>query len=299
MHDPRALLDMGADAVRRLGRRGYTLDLARLEELFSWRTSSITAADELRAESNRVTQEVQQAARQGGDVSGLKERARRLKSRSARQRQKRTGPRLSCVTSCSASRTCRWTRFPTATAKSSPWKYRRHGDPPALAFEPKDHVNLGEAMGILDFARAAKLSGPRFSIARGAGAALERALAAFFLGLHTRRHGYTEYSLPNLVTRGTMTGTGQLPKFEDDLFKTSVGSRDLFLIPTAEVPLTNLYAGEIIDRAALPLAFTAHTPCYRSEAGPTARTPAASCGCTSSRRLRWCGSAPQTSRRPS
>ena len=97
--------------------------------------------------------------------------------------------------------------------------------------------------------------------------ALERALATFFLDLHTRRHDYTEYSLPNLVTRETMTGTGQLPKFEEDLFKTSVGSRDLFLIPTAEVPLTNLHAGEIIDQAALPLAFTAYTPCYRSEAG--------------------------------
>jgi len=122
-------------------------------------------------------------------------------------------------------------------------------------------------MGILDFGRAAKLSGPRFSIARGAGAALERTLAAFFLDLHTRQHDYTEYSLPNLVTRETMTGTGQLPKFEEDLFKTSAGLRDLFLIPTAEVPLTNLYAGEVIDHAALPLAFTAYTPCYRSEAG--------------------------------
>ena len=131
----------------------------------------------------------------------------------------------------------------------------------------KTTVDLGEAMGILDFARATKLSGPRFSVARGAGAALERALAAFFLDLHTRRHGYVEYSVPNLVTRETMTGTGQLPKFEEDLFKTSVGSRDLYLIPTAEVPLTNLYASEIIDPAALPLAFTAHTPCYRSEAG--------------------------------
>ena len=267
MHDPRVLLDMGADAVRRLARRGYILDLARLEELFSRRTSSITAANELRAASNRVTQEIQQAARQGEDVSALKERARELKEQirqadadhdqaEAELRELLLGiPNLPLDT------------VPDGDSEEFAVEIRRHADPPSFAFEPRDHVDLGEAMGILDFGRAAKLSGPRFSVARGAGAALERALAALFLDLHTRRHGYTEYSLPNLVNRETMTGSGQLPKFEEDLFKTSVGSRDLFLIPTAEVPLTNLHAGEIIDGAALPLAFTAHTPCYRSEAG--------------------------------
>jgi seryl-tRNA synthetase len=267
MHDPRALLDTGADAVRRLARRGYPLDLARLRELSSRRTSSITTANELRAESNRLTQDVQQAARQGADVSGLKERARQLKEQirhvdaehdqgAAELRALLLGiPNLPLDT------------VPDGDSEEFAVEIRRFGDPPAFAFEPKDHVDLGETMGILDFGRAVKLSGPRFSIARGVGAALERALAAFFLDLHTRRHGYTEYSLPNLVTRETMTGTGQLPKFEEDLFKTSVGSRDLFLIPTAEVPLTNLHAGEIIDQAALPLAFTAYTPCYRSEAG--------------------------------
>jgi seryl-tRNA synthetase len=267
MHDPRALLEMGADAVHRLARRGYTLDLATLEALFARRTSSITTADQLRAGSNRVTQEVQQAARQGADVSELKERARQLKEQirradaeheqaAAQLRDLLLGiPNLPLGT------------VPDGDSEDFAVEIRRHGDPPPFAFEPRDHVDLGEAMGILDFGRAAKLSGPRFSVARGPGAALERALAAFFLDLHTRRHGYTEYSLPNLVTRETMTGTGQLPKFEEDLFRTSVGSRDLFLIPTAEVPLANLHAGEIIDQAALPLAFTAHTPCYRSEAG--------------------------------
>jgi seryl-tRNA synthetase len=267
MHDPRALLEMGADAVHRLARRGYTLDLVTLEALFARRTSSITTADQRRAESNRVTQEVQQAARQGRDVSELKERARRLKEQirqadaehdqvAAELRDLLLGiPNLPLDT------------VPDGDSEDFAVEIRRHGEPHAFVFAPKDHVDLGEAMGILDFTRAAKLSGPRFSVARAAGAVLERALAMFFLDLHTRRHGYTEYSLPNLVTRETMTGTGQLPKFEDDLFRTSVGSRDLFLIPTAEVPLTNLHAGEIVDRAVLPLAFTAHTPCYRSEAG--------------------------------
>jgi seryl-tRNA synthetase len=137
----------------------------------------------------------------------------------------------------------------------------------AFSFEPKDHVELGESLGILDFARATKLSGPRFSVARGAGARLERGIAAFLLDLHTGRHGYTEYAVPFLVTPETMTGTGQLPKFEEDLFKTGTASRDLYLIPTAEVPLTNLHANEIVDADTLPLAYTAHTPCFRSEAG--------------------------------
>jgi seryl-tRNA synthetase len=267
MHDPRALLEMGADAVRRLARRGYDLDLARLEELFTRRTHSITTANELRAESRRVAQDVQQAARQGKDVSELKERARQLKERirDADAEHDRAAAQLRDL--LLGIPNLPLDMVPDGDSEECAVEVRRHGDPPAFGFEPRDHVDLGEAMGILDFGRAAKLSGPRFSIARGAGAALERALAAFLLDLHTRRHGYTEYSLPNLVTRETMTGTGQLPKFEADLFRTSVGQRDLFLIPTAEVPLTNLYAGEIIDGAALPLAFTAHTPCYRSEAG--------------------------------
>lgn len=267
MLDPRALLEMGADAVHRLARRGYTLDLAGLEALFSQRNASITAANELRAESNRVTQEVQQAAREGKDVSDLKERARRLKEqiRLADAEHDRVAAELRDLLLSIPNLPL--DTVPDGDSEDAAVEIRRRGEPPAFDFEPKDHVDLGEAMGILDFGRAAKLSGPRFSIARGAGAALERALATFFLDQHTRRHGYTEYSVPNLVTRETMTGTGQLPKFEEDLFKTSVGSRDLFLIPTAEVPLTNLYAGEVIDHAALPLAFTAHTPCYRSEAG--------------------------------
>jgi seryl-tRNA synthetase len=272
MHDPRTLLDMGDAAVSRLARRGYHLDLKELETLFSRRTSSITRADTLRAESKRVTEQVQRAARgQGGDVSELKERARELKEQiravDAEREQAAAALRDLLLRIPNLPRD----DVPDGDSEDFAVEIRRHGSPPAFTFEPKDHQDLGEAMGILDFARATKLSGPRFSIARGAGAALERGLATFFLDLHTRRHGYVEYSVPNLVTRETMTGTGQLPKFEEDLFKTSVGSRDLYLIPTAEVPLTYLYAQEIIDPALLPLAFTAHTPCYRSEAGSYGR----------------------------
>ena len=144
---------------------------------------------------------------------------------------------------------------------------RRWGEPGKFSFTPKDHVSLGERLGILDFERAGKLSGARFALYFGAGAALERALIQFMLDLHTRQHGYREVIPPFLVNRPTMTGTGQLPKFEEDLFKTHVADRELFLIPTSEVPLTCIHRDEIIDPGKLPLYFAAYSPCFRSEAG--------------------------------
>ncbi len=144
------------------------------------------------------------------------------------------------------------------------------GERPVYDFEPRPHWELGERLGILDFERAAKLSGARFSVLWGAGARLERALGAFMLDLHTRTHGYREVATPYLVRREALFGTGQLPKFESDLFKTERHRGDeepLYLIPTAEVPVTNLHADEILDGASLPLAYCAHTPCFRSEAG--------------------------------
>ncbi|BCJ36368.1 serine--tRNA ligase [Actinocatenispora thailandica] len=271
MHDPRALLDAETDAVRRLARRGYTLDVSALEDLLSRRNKTIQSVDEMRAESNQVAKQVPQVARAGGDATELKDRARQLKEeiRDREEEQERLNAELRELLLSVPNLPL--DKAPDGDSDEFAVEVRRHGTPPAFPFEPKDHVSLGEAMGILDFGRATKLSGPRFSVARGAGAALERALATLFLDLHTRQHGYTEYSVPTLVTRETMTGTGQLPKFEEDLFKTRTGDRDLYLVPTAEVPLTNLHAGEIIDPAKLPLAFTAQTPCYRSEAGSYGR----------------------------
>ncbi|MFJ8435146.1 serine--tRNA ligase [Kitasatospora sp. NPDC094019] len=271
MHDPRALIEMGSEAVRRLARRGYTLDLSALESLQSSRSQLITRVDELRAESKRVAQEVQQAARQGGDTETLKDRARDLKEqiRSAEAEQEQVQQELRDFLLTIPNLPLDST--PEGDSDEHAVEIRRVGAPPSFSFEPKDHVDLGEALGILDFARASKLSGSRFSVSRGAGAAIERALATLFLDLHTKRHGYVEHAVPHLVTRQTMTGTGQLPKFEEDLFATGMGERELFLIPTAEVPLTNLYADEIIPPAELPLALTAHTPCFRSEAGSYGR----------------------------
>ena len=152
---------------------------------------------------------------------------------------------------------------------------RTWGGKPSFAFTPKEHVELGTALGILDFERAAKISGARFTVLFGAAARLERALISFMLDLHTREHGYTEVLPPFLVKDTALYGTGQLPKFEEDLFKTRKSDPerafDLYLIPTAEVPVTNLHAEEILDGAELPIAYTAYTPCFRSEAGSHGR----------------------------
>jgi seryl-tRNA synthetase len=143
---------------------------------------------------------------------------------------------------------------------------RRVGDQPALDFEPKPHWDLGPELGILDFERGTKIAGARFTVLMGQGARMARALINFMLDLHTREHGYTEVEPPFLANSASLTGTGNLPKFEQDLFKIA-GDWDLYLVPTAEVPLTNLYRGEILDGRSLPLRYTAYTPCFRSEAG--------------------------------
>lgn len=267
MHDPRVLVDPEKEAVRRLARRGFHLDLAHLEKLLSQRNSTIQQVDESRAEAKKAAQEVGAAAKRGEDVSALKARAVELKSQiqTLEEQQRQFDAELQDfllgVPNLPSD------ELPDGDSDEFAEEVRAWGNPQALDFEPVDHVDLGEKLGLFDFARATKLSGPRFSIAKGVGARLERAIGQFFLDLHTRRHGYTEFSLPAIVTRQTMTGTGQLPKFEEDLFKTQVADRDLYLIPTAEVPLTNLHADEILPAEDLPYAYTAHTLCFRSEAG--------------------------------
>ena len=146
---------------------------------------------------------------------------------------------------------------------------RKWGEPTSFDFEPKAHWDIGEDLDILDFERAAKLSGTRFTVYKGLGARLERSVINFMLNLHTEEHGFTEILPPFMVGRAAMTGTGQLPKFEDDMFH--VPAKDHFLIPTAEVPVTNLRAGEILDGAELPVYYTAYTPCFRKEAGSAGR----------------------------
>ncbi|MCE2514595.1 MAG: serine--tRNA ligase [Acidobacteria bacterium] len=155
---------------------------------------------------------------------------------------------------------------PAGTSDADNPEVRRHGEPPAFDFEPRAHWDIGPALGILDFERASKIAGARFAVLAGAGARLSRALIDFMLDLHTGEHGYTEVEPPFLVRSDALVGTGNLPKFEADLFKVA-GDWDLYLIPTAEVPLCNLHREEIVDGAALPIRYAAYTPCFRSEAG--------------------------------
>lgn len=267
MHDPRVLLDPKTDAVRRLARRGFELDMDGLEDLVSRRSQAIQRTDELRAQANAVAKEIGRTAREGGDVELAKEHARKLKDEIQASDEAASAADAELHALMLTIPNLPADRAPDGDSEDFAEEVRRWGTPPVFSFEPKDHVDLGEALGILDFKRATKLSGPRFVVMRGAGARLERALAQFFLDLHTGRHGYEETYVPYLVTPQTMTGTGQLPKFEEDLFKTFLGDRDLYLVPTAEVPLTNLYAEETLNERDLPIALTSYTPCFRSEAG--------------------------------
>jgi seryl-tRNA synthetase len=154
---------------------------------------------------------------------------------------------------------------PVGRSESDNVEIRSHGEKPSFDFEAKPHWEIGESLGILDFERGAKITGARFTLYRGMGARLERALINFMLDLHTEQHGYLEMLPPFMVNRESMTGTGQLPKFEDDLFR--LEGLDYYLIPTAEVPVTNIHRGEILRSAELPLRYTAYTPCFRKEAG--------------------------------
>ncbi|BAJ28542.1 MULTISPECIES: serine--tRNA ligase [Kitasatospora] len=264
MHDVRELIDLGPEAVRRLGRRRYTLDLDGLRALHRRRAEQLEEHERLRGELKR-------AAKGGARDEDARELARRLRehARTAEEALRATEDelqaRLLTIPNLPLD------TVPDGDSEKEAVEVRRSGPHRPVGGPALHHADLGEALGILDLPRASRLSGARFAVTRGPGARLERALGAFLLDLHTTEHGYTEYSVPHLVDRATMTGTGQLPKFEEDLFATSVGDRELFLIPTAEVPLTNLVAGELLDAGALPLALTARTPCYRSEAGSYGR----------------------------
>src|SRR3954452_2208952 len=268
MHDPRVLLDPATDAVRRLARRGYALDVTALEKLLSARNAAIHRGDEARAESKRTATSGRSAS--PDERPALVERARELKTGVAGGEAEAGDLGAQLQDLLMGIPNLPADDIPDGSSDDDAVLVRSWGEPPTFDFTPLDHVDLGEKLGILDLQRATKLSGPRFVVLRGQGAKLERALVRYFLDL-AEENGYTEFSVPALVNRETMTGTGQLPKFEQDLFKAGVADRELYLIPTAEVPLTNLHARETLAADDLPLAYTAHTPCFRSEAGSYGR----------------------------
>ncbi len=268
MIDPVFVRDHADVVDAALRRRGLdpAKDLEALSALETERRRLIPAVENLKREQNASGEEVARAKKEGKDPSAIfaDNKARGAKIKEIEQQladveQKRDALLLTLPNLPHES-------VPTGRSSSDNREERRWGQPRAFDFTPKPHWELGAALGILDFERAARMSGARFSILSGAGAHLSRALINFMLDLHVREHRYVEVEPPFLVSAAALTGTGNLPKFEQDLFKVA-GEWDLFLIPTAEVPLTNLHREEILDGKKLPLKYTAYTPCFRSEAG--------------------------------
>ena len=268
MLDPALIRNQFDDIRGRLETRGAGTREAveRLSALDKERRALLPTLENLKRDRNQAGEQIAKAKRAGEDASAL------LDANKARAEEiKRLDASMETI---EAERQQLLLRLPNVPHASVPvgksaednQVVRQHGQPPVFDFEPKPHWELGAALGILDFERAARISGARFSVLMGAGARLARALIDFMLDLHTREHGYTEVEPPFLVNAAALTGTGNLPKFEQDLFKIA-GDWDLFLIPTAEVPLTNLHREEILDGRALPIKYTAYTPCFRSEAG--------------------------------
>jgi seryl-tRNA synthetase len=241
-------------------------ELEQVATLEARRRRLIPELEGLKREQNAAGDEVARAKRQGKDASDIFA-ANKARGQQIRQLE----IQLDQVEQQRAALLMTIPNLPHASVPVGPGaehnaEVRRHGEPRTFDFDPRPHWDLGVALGILDFDRATKMSGSRFSVLVGAGARLERALINFMLDLHAREHRYVEVEPPFLVNAETLKGTAQLPKFEADLFKIA-GDWDLYLIPTAEVPLTNLHRGEILDGRVLPLRYTAYTPCFRSEAG--------------------------------
>jgi len=245
--------------------RGYELDVSRLERLDRERRERLSVLEELRHQRNRVGDEIAAMKKTGEDASPaiqeMKDVASRIKDmeRELPALLDEFDQLLKVIPNIPHE------SVPAGNGEEDNELIRTWGEIRKKDFEPLPHWEIGESLGILDFARAAKLSGARFALYRGPGAELERALINFMLSVHTSEHGYTEVLPPFMVNAASMTGTGQLPKFEEDLFK--IEGRDLYLVPTAEVPVTNIHRDETLSEDSLPVKYVAYTPCFRSEAG--------------------------------
>ena len=276
MLDLQALRNDLDGVATRLATRGYPLDTTRFEQLESERKTIQTRTQELQAKRNATSKQIGMGKAKGEDVSaimaevaGLGDELKELETQLEHIQQDLQAflsvipntPHLS---------------VPVGKSEADNVEMRRVGSPPEFDFEVKDHVSVGEDVGGLDFETATKISGARFSLLKGPLARLHRALAQFMLDIHTEQHGYTEVYVPYLVNADSMRGTGQLPKFEEDLFRVprqlgEEGEQNFYLIPTAEVPVTNMVRDSITPLEKLPLKFVAHTPCFRSEAGSYGR----------------------------
>ncbi|MFZ3202868.1 MAG: serine--tRNA ligase [Pseudomonas sp.] len=260
------------DVAQRLAARGFQLDVARFEALEIQRKTVQTRTEQLQAERNSRSKAIGQAKQRGEDIAPLLADVDRMGSELEQGKQELDAIQVELDSLLLNMPNLPHESVPVGDDEDGNVEVRRWGTPKAFDFAIQDHVSLGEQHGWLDFETAAKLSGARFALLRGPIARLHRALAQFMINLHTSEHGYEEAYTPYLVQASALQGTGQLPKFEEDLFKISrENEADLYLIPTAEVSLTNIVAGEILDAKQLPLKLVAHTPCFRSEAGSSGR----------------------------
>ncbi|HYQ39742.1 MAG TPA: serine--tRNA ligase, partial [Pseudomonas sp.] len=272
MLDSKLVRGQPQEVAQRLAARGFQLDVARLEALESRRKETQTRTEQLQAERNARSKSIGQAKQRGEDIAPLMADVERMGTELAAGKQELEAIQAELDALLLTIPNLPHESVPVGTSEDDNVEVRRWGTPREFDFEVKDHVALGEQHGWLDFETAAKLSGARFSLMRGPIARLHRALAQFMINLHTGEHGYEEAYTPYLVQAPALLGTGQLPKFEEDLFKiTREGEADFYLIPTAEVSLTNIVSGEILEAKQLPLKFVAHTPCFRSEAGASGR----------------------------
>jgi seryl-tRNA synthetase len=267
MHDLRWIRENPAEFDRGLARRGLSACAEQVLALDrEWRALE-TAAQESQAARNRLSREIGAAKSRGESVDEILRQVEGSKQAEASNAAKAAELRQQIDNLLASLPNLPAPEVPDGADETANREMRRHGEPPRFNFDALPHEAIGEKLGLMDFPRAAKLSGSRFVVLKGALARLERAIAQFMLDLHTGEFGYTEIAPPYLVRDEVVFGTGQLPKQAEDMFRTTEETGGLWLIPTAEVPLTNLVAGEILDEAALPLRFTAWTPCFRSEAG--------------------------------
>ena len=266
MLDPRWFRNELDDAARQLARRGFSLDTAAIRALDARRKAAQVRTQELQAERNAKSKEIGRAKAAGQDIQPLLDAVAHLGDE-----LKAAEAELETIQADWLAIALTTPNIPHASVPDGRDEYdnreeRRWGEPPRFDFAPKDHVDLGAALGLMDFEAAVKLTGARFVVMAGPLARLHRALIQFMLDTHTREHGYTEAYVPYLVNADSLRGTGQLPKFEAELFRLA-GEQPYYLIPTAEVPVTNLVRDVIVDADYMPRRWVAHTPCFRSEAG--------------------------------
>lgn len=272
MLDSRIVRTEPQQVAEQLMARGFTLDVEALTTLEARRKEVQMRTEQLQAERNSSAKSIGQAKARGEDIAPLLAAVEQMGSDLDSAKQELAGIQEQLDDILLGVPNIPHESVPVGADEDANVEVRRWGEPTAFGFPIKDHVELGEQLGQLDFANAAKLSGARFAVMRGGIARLHRALAQFMLNMHTSEHAYQEHYTPYLVQAAALQGTGQLPKFEEDLFRIEREEQaPLYLIPTAEVSLTNLVAGEILDADQLPMKWVAHSPCFRSEAGASGR----------------------------